>query len=93
MNTLLSEKPESDIQLADPGRMPSRRASVAVGLAPILVLVAFTLIVGGWMDVDTGFAVFVACTAWVVYEMHRWQQSADDEAARTVSDAADLSRP
>jgi membrane protein implicated in regulation of membrane protease activity len=80
MNTHLS-----DFESHDEGAHPqSRRAAVAVGLAPILVLAAFTLVVGGWVDASTGFAVFVACTAWVVYEMHRWQDSADDAADQAV---------
>ncbi len=55
----------------------AQRAAVAVGLAPILVLLAFTLIVGGVIEVDTGFAVFAACTAWVVVEMHQYQKTID----------------
>ncbi len=93
MNTLLSKPPETASEWTDPCRAQARRAAVAVGLAPILVLVAFTLIVGGWIDADTGFAVFVACTAWVVYEMHRWQRSADDMAAQVVGDSAAADAP
>jgi hypothetical protein len=55
----------------------AQRAALAVGVAPIGVLLAFTLIVSGLVEVDTGFAVFVACTAWVVYEMHQYQQAID----------------
>jgi hypothetical protein len=55
----------------------AQRAAMAVGAAPILVLLAFTLIVSGLIDIDTGFAVFVACTAWVIYEMHQFQKAID----------------
>lgn len=53
-------------------RTSAARAALAVGLAPTLVLAAFTLVVGGWIEAGVGFTVFAACTAWVVYEMHRW---------------------
>src|SRR5262245_64244806 len=54
-----------------------RRASVAVGLAPIFVAVVFTLIVSGLIAFDTGVAIFLACTAWVVYEMVGYQRAVD----------------
>lgn len=54
-----------------------RRASVAVGLAPIFVLVVFTLIVTRLIAFDTGLAIFLACTVWVVYEMHDYQRAID----------------
>src|SRR4051794_24656122 len=55
-----------------------RRASVAVGLAPVFVLVVFALIVSGLIAFDTGFAIFLACTVWVIYEMHDYQRAIDD---------------
>jgi hypothetical protein len=55
-----------------------RRASVAVGLAPVFVLVVFVLIVAGQIPFDTGFAIFLACTVWVIYEMHDYQRALDD---------------
>ncbi len=54
-----------------------QRASIAVGLAPLFVLIAFALIVTRAIDADTGFAIFVACTLWVVYEMHDYQITID----------------
>ncbi len=54
-----------------------QRASLAVGVAPLLVLLTFTLVVTRWMDVDTAMAVFLACTTWVVYEMHVYQAEVD----------------
>ncbi len=57
-------------------------ACVAVGLSPLLVLLAFTLIVSRVIDPDTGFAVFGACTIWVVVEMRNYQRSIDDYNAQ-----------
>ncbi len=60
-----------------PEALQAQRASVAVGLAPLLVLLAFTAVVGGLIEPDTGVAIFAACTAWVVYEMYRYQDRLD----------------
>lgn len=54
-----------------------RRASVAVGLAPVFVLVVFALIVTRLIHFDTGLAILLACTVWVVYEMHGYQRTLD----------------
>jgi len=54
-----------------------RRASVAVGLAPLFVAVVFSLIVSGLIAFDTGVAIFLACTVWVVYEMLDYQRAFD----------------
>jgi len=54
-----------------------RRASVAVGLAPVFVAVVFTLILAGLIAFDTGVAIFLACTVWVVYEMLDYQRAVD----------------
>ena len=54
-----------------------RRAGVAVALAPIFVVVVFTLIVSGLIAFDTGVAIFLACTVWVVYEMLDYQRAVD----------------
>ncbi len=54
-----------------------QRASLAVGVAPLLVLLTFTAVVVRWMDVSTAMAVFAACTVWVVYEMHVYQAGVD----------------
>ena len=54
-----------------------RRANVAVGLAPVFVAVVFALIVSGMIAFDTGMAIFLACTAWVAYEMLVYQRAVD----------------
>lgn len=55
----------------------AQRASLAVGASPLLVLLTFTLLMVKWLPMDLGFAVFAACTAWVVYEMHVYQAAID----------------
>ena len=55
----------------------AQHASVAVGLSPLIVLVAFTGVVCRLLDPDTGFAWAVACTFWVSYEMHHFQRAMD----------------
>ncbi len=54
-----------------------RRAVLAVGLAPLGVLLAFTGIVMGGVAVDIGLAVLLACTFWVAHEMHAYQRAVD----------------
>ena len=62
-----------------------QRASLAVGLAPLLVLLTFTAVVTRLMDVSTAMAVFAACTVWVVYEMHVYQACVDGYNADYVA--------
>ncbi|MBE7416569.1 MAG: hypothetical protein HS128_02275 [Ideonella sp.] len=70
-----------------PHEPPSdRRASVAVGLAPVFVLVVFSLIISGAIAFDTGLAISLACTAWVVYEMSAYQRAIDAFNLRSVQD-------
>lgn len=54
-----------------------RRAGLAAGLAPILVLLGFTLLVLKVLDPATVLALFAACTLWVAHEMHGFQASTD----------------
>ena len=56
----------------------SQRASVAAGVAPLLVLLTFVLIVAQAIDVDTGLAVFLASAVWVVAEMDGFQRAIDN---------------
>jgi hypothetical protein len=55
----------------------SQRASVAAGLAPLILLVGFTLVIVQWMDADTWFAHFTACCVWVVHEASAFQRAID----------------
>ena len=54
-----------------------QRAALAIGLAPILVLLTFTMIVLGWIAPDTGIAAFLAFAVWVAYEMTIYQRTLD----------------
>ncbi len=62
----------------------SRRAAIAAGFAPVLVLAAFAAVVGGLLDPGGAVAVFVVCTAWMVFEMQRYQRRVDN----SLEDAA-----
>ncbi len=53
----------------------TQRACVAAAVAPLLVLLGFTLIVTKVIEVDTGFALFTACTIWVIHEMSSYQRA------------------
>ena len=61
-------------------------ATVASGLAPILVLLAFVLIVTRVIDVDTGLAALAACALWVAAEMHGYQRTLDGYNAHYVDE-------
>ena len=63
-----------DPESLSPHEVAAQRASVAVGVAPMGVLLGFTGVVSGLIEADTALALFAACTAWVVYEMHRYQR-------------------
>lgn len=60
-------------------------ASLAAGLAPLAVLLAFVLIVTRVIDVDTGLAVFAACALWVAAEMQGYQRTLDGYNAGYVA--------
>lgn len=62
-----------------------QRTYLAVALAPLLVLLTFTLIVARLIDPDTGFAIFLACTIWIVHEMHDYQRTIDSYNAKYVN--------
>ena len=55
----------------------ARRAGMAVGAAPLVVLVAFTAIVARWIDPVTGLAWLLGSVLWVVYEMSVFQSTLD----------------
>jgi hypothetical protein len=73
------------LKLPDYAPPNTQRALVAVALAPLIVLLAFTLIVTRLIDPDTGFAWFAACSIWVVYEMHDYQRIIDAYNAQYVT--------
>ena len=55
----------------------SPRTCLAVALAPLLVLLAFTAVVTRLIDPDTGLATLAACGIWVAHEMHDFQKTID----------------
>jgi hypothetical protein len=55
----------------------ARRASMAAGLSPLLVLLSFTLTVTRLIEVDTAFAIGLASSVWVCHEMTVFQRSLD----------------
>lgn len=62
----------------------TQRASLAAGVAPLLVLAGFTAVVARLVEADVAFALFAACTVWVVYEMHVFQATIDRYNAHYV---------
>ncbi len=72
------------IALPDYAPPNAQRAAVAAGFAPLLVLLGFALMVVRLIDPDTGFALFAACTVWVLYEMHEYQRGLDEYNAQYV---------
>jgi hypothetical protein len=72
-------------QALSPETVGAQRASVAIGVAPLLALLAFVAVVGGLIEPDIGVAVFAACTAWVVYEMYRYQDRLDSDAEHDIA--------
>lgn len=63
----------------------ARKASLAAGIAPLLVLLTFTLLISRVIEADTAFAIFGACTIWVVYEMSAFQRQLDGYNRRYVT--------
>ncbi|MBL0088312.1 MAG: hypothetical protein IPP44_17310 [Ideonella sp.] len=63
----------------------AQRANLAVAAAPIVVLLAFTLLVARMIEADTAFALFAAATVWVVHEMHDYQKTIDAYNAEYAS--------
>lgn len=61
-----------------------RRANLAAALAPLAALAAFALVALDVVSFDTAVIVFLACAAWVVYEMHRCQREIDEYTLRDV---------
>jgi hypothetical protein len=74
------------IKLAEYRPPDSQRANLAAGVAPLLVLLSFTLLVVRVIEPDTGFAVMIATTIWIFHEMHAYQKAIDGYNARYVAD-------
>lgn len=64
----------------------SQRAAVAVALAPVLVLLSLTLVIGDLLDPALGLAASIGGIVWLVYEMHRYQRWIDPLEDETALD-------
>lgn len=53
----------------------SQRATVAVALAPVLVLLALTLVIGDLIEPYLGLCGVLLSVAWLVLEMHQYQRA------------------
>lgn len=62
----------------------AQRAGVAAGTAPLVALLAFTLLVHRLIDPQVCFAWFAGCTFWVGYEMMVYQRQIDRYNAEYV---------
>jgi hypothetical protein len=62
----------------------AQRACAAAGGAPLVILVTFTLLVSRLIDPSTAFAVFGACTIWVIHELSEFQRLLDGYNRRYV---------
>ena len=60
----------------DAGEQPlSQRATLAVALAPVLVLLALTLVIGDLIEPYLGLCGVLLSVAWLVLEMHQVQRA------------------
>lgn len=56
----------------------AHRAALAAGLAPLLVLGVFVLVVTKLMSPPAAFALLATTTLWLAWEMHTFQRAIDD---------------
>lgn len=78
--------PAVDPAVAEPADQPlSQRAALAVALAPVLVLLALTLVIGDLIEPYLGLAGVLLSVVWLVLEMHQYQRT----MTRQESDAGD----
>ena len=62
--------------VVDAGEQPlSQRATLAVALAPVLVLLALTLVIGDLIEPYLGLCGVLLSVAWLVLEMHQVQRA------------------
>ena len=76
----------SDPVVDEAGEQPlSQRATLAVALAPVLVLLALTLVIGDLIEPYLGLCGVLLSVAWLVLEMHQYQRA----IARREADTPD----
>jgi hypothetical protein len=77
--------PAAERALAEaPDEPQAQRAAWAVAVAPVLVLLALTLVIGDLIAPHLGLAGVLVSVAWLVFEMHAWQRAlarAEESAA------------
>ncbi|MEN9891872.1 MAG: hypothetical protein RLY78_2167 [Pseudomonadota bacterium] len=55
-----------------------RPATMAAGAAPLLVLLAFVLLIGRWVEPDTALVSLAGLVLWVAVELHRYERGLRD---------------
>jgi hypothetical protein len=53
------------------------RAALAAGVAPLVVLLVFVLVVARLMTIPAAFATLTTVTLWVAWELHLFQRRTD----------------
>lgn len=68
--------PVADLVVDEAADQPlTPRAALAVALAPVLVLLALTLVIGDLIEPYLGLCGVLLSVAWLVLEMHRVQRA------------------
>jgi hypothetical protein len=67
-----------------PDAPSDRRASLALRLAPLLMLGVFGLVGADLLLFDTAVAISLAAAVWVVYELHAHQRAVDEHQLRAM---------
>jgi hypothetical protein len=63
-----------------------RRTTLALRLAPALMIAAFALVGAGLLIFEAAVAISLAAAVWVVYELHAHQRAVDEYQLRTMHD-------
>jgi hypothetical protein len=61
-----------------------QRATLALRLAPAVMIAVFALVGADVLLFDTAVAVSIAAAVWVVYELHAHQRALDEHQLRTM---------
>ena len=73
--------------VTDPVTSPSdRRASLALRLAPLLMVAVFGLVGADLLLFDAAVAIALTAAVWVVYELHAHQRALDEHQLRLMQD-------
>ena len=90
--TAMNTESRLPVETAPEALKLSQRASIAVALGPVLVLLALTLVIGDLIAADTGLIGAVAAIGWLVFEMYAYQRliATEDAAVAPLTDAGPL---